>query len=78
MPAASAVRLGPTTTRRLLTVSISLMWAVGVPLLFILGRGAYWWLIFLPIALSIIAGQLHGDSEVSDDAPPECRRRELE
>jgi hypothetical protein len=76
--AAPAVRLGPTTTRRLLTVSISLMWAVGVPLLFILGRGAYWWLIFLPIALSIIAGQFHGDSEDSDDAPPECRRRELE
>jgi hypothetical protein len=77
-PADLAVRSGRTPVRRAVMVSQSLMWAVGVPLLFILGGATYWWLIFLPIAVSIIAGQFHGDSEGSDDAPPECRRRELE
>jgi hypothetical protein len=64
-----------TAVRRAVQVSTTLMWAVGVPLLFILGGSAYWWLIFVPIAVSIVAGQYLGDSSCDDDEP---ERRELE
>jgi hypothetical protein len=75
-PADLAVRSGRTPVRRAVMVSQSLMWAVGVPLLFILGGATYWWLIFLPIAVSIIAGQYLGHSD-DDETPPESHRREL-
>jgi hypothetical protein len=54
--------------RRAVQTGVTLMWAVGVPLLFVLGHGRLWWLIFLPIAASIVAGQYLGDD-------PRRRRR---
>jgi hypothetical protein len=62
-------------TRRALKTGTTLMWAVAVPLLFILAPHL-WWLIFVPIAVSIVAGQYLGHRGGADcDRPVRSRRR---
>jgi hypothetical protein len=44
--------------RRALAASVGVMWAVGVPLVFIVGLP--WWLIFVPIAVSVSTARYFG------------------
>ena len=66
VPSGTSARLlatpaGSTAGQRAVAASLAVMWAVGVPLLFILGGGRLWWLIFVPIGVSVFAGQYYGD-----------------
>jgi hypothetical protein len=54
LPALPAEQAG----RRALAASVGVMWAVGVPLVFIVGLP--WWLIFVPIAVSVSTARYFG------------------
>ena len=61
------------TVRRAVKTAERLLWVVGVPLLFIIGRGDLWWLVFVPVALSLMASQIPGGD--SGDRQRRRRRR---
>lgn len=47
-----------TPARRALAAALAVLWAVGVPLVFILSLP--WWLVFVPLAVSVFAGRYLG------------------
>jgi hypothetical protein len=57
--------------QRAVAATLGVMWGVGVPLLFIIGKGHLWWLVFVPIAVSLVATQYFG----RDWNPHSHRRR---
>jgi hypothetical protein len=72
---APVVRRDRAAMRRTAQAAVPLMWLLTVGVVSALGWGEFWWLVFVPIALSTLAGQLWRDDDSDSD---ERERRELE
>ncbi|MCW2724797.1 MAG: hypothetical protein JWN35_1718 [Frankiales bacterium] len=60
--------------QRAVAASVGVLWAVGVPLVFILWLP--WWLIFVPVAISAFAGRYWGDHWRGHDGRQRERHRD--
>jgi hypothetical protein len=77
--AAPVARRDRSAMRRTAQAAVPLMWLLTVAVVSALGWGNFWWLVFVPIALSTIAGQLWRESDSESESDSDGReRRELE